>query len=302
MAQNMIEIEIINACLSFGGSKDPTKMLNGIDSYCVVKMFGKEIARTEVAMGTFDPIWHEKFPKALHELVSKEVLYNRPFFLESIDIEVYDCSKSVGDKHNKIFETRVPIASIGLFKSYRLLKCGSEGKESHDENRIFVRIGRVSNVVYDKVEHFKFQQLSSVCPVHCPLYRHLYMDFSWSPNAITYNSGLPGPTKGELIVDRYYSVEVRGLLLIHLISAYMRPSLRIVLQRHVLCHFIYPCDDGKNVFDLRCSGEWRPARTYSETSSPSPAPASCWSPICASSSSPTRSTPPRSPGAPRPCP
>lgn len=209
MSQNMIEIEIINACLSFGGSKDPTKMLNGIDSYCVVKMFGKEIARTEVAMGTFDPIWHEKFPKALHELVSKEVLYNRPFYLECIDIEVYDCSKSVGDKHIKIFETRVPIASIGLFKSYRLLKCsGSEGKESHDENRIFVRIGRVSNVVYDKVEHFRFQQLSSVCPIHCPLYRHLYMDFSWSPNAFTYNSGLPGPTKGELIMDRYYSVEV----------------------------------------------------------------------------------------------
>lgn len=209
----MIEIEIINACLSTGASKDSSKQLGGIDSYCVVKMFGKEIARTGVAFGTFDPIWHEKFPKALHELVSKEVLHNRPFYLENIDVEVYDCSKSNGDKPVKIFESRVPISNIGQFKSYKLLKCagsGSEHKDAMEENRIFVRIGRVSNVVYDKVEEFTFQPLSVVCPVHCPLYRHLYMDFSWSPSMFTYSSGLPGPSSGELLVDRYYSVEVSG--------------------------------------------------------------------------------------------
>jgi hypothetical protein len=207
----MIEIEIINACLSVGGSKDSTKSANGIDSYCVVKMFGKEIARTEVAVGTLEPIWHEKFPKALHELVHKEVPYNRPFYLENLDVEVYDCSKVLGDKHVRIFESRVPISNIGLFKSYKLLRCASassEHRESLEENRIFVRIGRVSNEIYDKVANFHFDELSRVCPVHCPLYRHLYMDFSWSPNTFTYSSGLPGPTKGELIVDRYSSVEV----------------------------------------------------------------------------------------------
>lgn len=195
-----------------GGPKEAAKTAHGIDCYCMVKMFGKEIARTEVAVGTLEPIWHEKFPKALHELVHKEVTYNRPFYLENIDLEVYDCSKTLGEKHVKIFESRVPISNIGLFKSYKLLKCsgsGTDHRESIEENRIFVRIGRVSNEVYDKVERFQFEQLSTVCPVHCPLYRHLYMDFSWSPSTFTYSSGLPGPTHGELIVDRYCSVEVQ---------------------------------------------------------------------------------------------
>lgn len=209
MSQPIIEIEIINACLSFG-AKDAAKLVNGIDSYCVVKMFGKEIARTEVSVGSFDPIWHEKFPKSLHDLDGKEVINNRPFYLESIDVEVYDCSKALGDKHNKIFETRVPISNIGLFKSYRLIKCyGSDHKEQQlEENRIFIRISRVNHPIYDQVKEFKYQQLSTICPIHCSLYRHLYMDFSWSPYAFTYSSGLPGPMKGEYAIDRYYGVEV----------------------------------------------------------------------------------------------
>lgn len=205
----MIEIEIINACLAPSG-KDAAKMLTGIDSYCIVKMFGKEIARTEISMGTFDPIWTEKFPKALHDLIAKEVVYNRPFYLENIEIEVYDASKSLGEKHVKLFETRVPISNIGQFKSYRLLKC-SGSADTYEENRIFVRISRANNQIYDKVDEFTFQALSNICPIHNPLYRHLYMDFSWSPNAFTYSSGLPGPTAGELIVDRYCCVEVSKL-------------------------------------------------------------------------------------------
>lgn len=210
----MIEIEIINACLAPSGSKDSARLLNGIDSYCIVKMFGKEIARTTISMGSFDPIWTEKFAKPLHELISKEVVYNRPFYLENIEIEVYDASKNLGDKHVKLFETRVPISHIGLFKSYRLLKCAGSGgsSESYDENRIFVRISRCNNQIYDKVDEFTYQGLSTICPVHCPMYRHLYMDFSWSPNGFTYSSGLPGPTSGELIVDRYCCVEVRNCL------------------------------------------------------------------------------------------
>lgn len=208
----MIELEIINACLS-PSTKDSLKLATGIDCICIAKLFGKEIARTQVSPGSFDPVWHEKFPKALHELITKEVVHNRPFYLESIDIEIHEISRKDGEKQVKLFETRVPISNIGLFKSYKLLKCtgsNSENKDIIDESRIFVRITRVSNSIYDKVDHFKFQQLHAVCPIHSPLYRHLYLDFSWSPSAFTYSSGLPGPTRGELVMDRYYSVEVRG--------------------------------------------------------------------------------------------
>lgn len=208
----MIELEIINACLAPGAKTDPLKVAAGIDSICIAKLFGKEIARTQVSPSSYDPVWHEKFPKALHELVTKEVTHNRPFYLENIDIEVHEISRKDGDKQVKLFETRVPISNVGLFKSYKLLKCtgsNSENKDNHDESRIFVRITRVSNTIFDRVENFKFQQLQTICPMHIPLYRHLYLDFSWSPNAFTYSSGLPGPTRGELVVDRYYCVEVR---------------------------------------------------------------------------------------------
>lgn len=206
----MIELEIINACLSTEGSKE-SKLVSGIDCICIAKLFGKEIARTQISPGSFDPVWHEKFPKALHELITKEVVHNRPFYLESIDIEVHEILRKDGDKQVKLFETRVPISNVGLFKSYKLLKCtgsNSEHKDIIDESRIFVRLTRVNNPIYDKVEHFKFQQMQVVCPIHNPLYRHLYLDFSWSPNAFTYASGLPGPTRGELAVDRYCNVEV----------------------------------------------------------------------------------------------
>ena len=213
----MIEIEVINACLATGYGKDISKQLNGIDSYCVIKIFGRELGRTELAMGTYDPIWHEKFVKSLHDLTAREILYNRPFYLESVDVEIYDASKAVGDKHVKMFETRVPISNIGQFKSYRLLRCAGSGagsstadvKDSLDENRIFVRINRLSNVIYDKVSNFKHPHLCDVCPTHSPLYRHLYMDYSWSPNTFTYTSGLPGPSSGEKARDRYHHVEVR---------------------------------------------------------------------------------------------
>jgi hypothetical protein len=208
----MIEIEVINACLAPVGvnAKDTLKYAVGIDSYCVIKSFGKELGRTELALGTYDPIWHEKFGRKITELSAKENVYNRPFYLENIDIEIYEVMKPAGEKHIKIFETKVPISNVGLFKSYRLIRSSNaaEAKESLEENRIFVKINRLSNELYDKIDNFKYFQLCDVCPTYSPLYRHLYMDFSWSPSNFTYTSGLPGPSTGERCLDKYHYVEV----------------------------------------------------------------------------------------------
>jgi hypothetical protein len=122
-----------------------------------------------------------------------------------------------GDKHMKLFETRILISDVGKFRSYRLLRCPNSGsgsshteiKESFEESRIFVKMNRLSDEIYDSVKSFKYSTLSHICPVHSPFFRHLYMDFSWSPNAFTYTSGLPGPTTGEKAKDRYHDVEVK---------------------------------------------------------------------------------------------
>lgn len=74
----MIEIEIINASLesAVGGTT--------IDPYCIVKLYGREIARTQTCPDSFEPIWNEKFSKTYIDLSFKETIHNRPFFLESL--------------------------------------------------------------------------------------------------------------------------------------------------------------------------------------------------------------------------
>jgi Ca2+-dependent lipid-binding protein len=76
----MIEIEIINASLenSLAGLS--------LDPFCIVKLFGREIARTQSSSDSTDPIWNEKFCKSYSELSIKERIYNRPFFLEALGL------------------------------------------------------------------------------------------------------------------------------------------------------------------------------------------------------------------------
>ena len=79
----MIEIEIINASLesTVGGAS--------IDPYCLVKLYGREIARTQTCLDSFEPIWNEKFSRTYSELSFKEKVHNRPFFLESLGRKIF---------------------------------------------------------------------------------------------------------------------------------------------------------------------------------------------------------------------
>ena len=236
----MIEIEVINACLCpvVSNSKDSSRYALGIDSYCVLKSNTKEIARTELCRTTLEPIWNEKFVKPIHELSNKEKIYNRPFYLEYLDVEVYEApsysnsltgasSKAPSStentkQHVKIFESRVPLCTIGYFKSYRLISTTGAGNGTGSatwsamdgpgggESRIFIRISPPleDSGVYSNISHFCHNQLCEEYPPHHPLFRHLYLDFDWSPWGLTYNWGLPGPRCGEELVDRYECVEV----------------------------------------------------------------------------------------------
>ena len=79
----MIEIEIINASL------ESSAVGITVDTFCVVKLFGREIARTFSCPDNIEPIWNEKFTKTYSELSIKEKIYNRPFFLETLGLSNY---------------------------------------------------------------------------------------------------------------------------------------------------------------------------------------------------------------------
>lgn len=197
----MIEIEIINASLL------STKGSNGIDSFCVLKIHGKEVGRTSPAINTFEPIWNEKFEKDYDDVCQLEKSNCRPFFFEFFDVEVHEVSQS---KTAKIYETRIPFININSFKGYKLLKANMVDQSPFEYGRIFVRITRLFTTehVYKSISNFSYIQLSDLCPPASPYYRHLYVDFEWSPLTFTYRTGLPGPLVNEVVIDQYENVEV----------------------------------------------------------------------------------------------
>ena len=48
------------------------------------------------------------------------------------------------------------------------------------------------------------------------------MDVNWNPDGFSYNGALPGPTCGELVIDRYNNVEVINLNISHITSFYFQ--------------------------------------------------------------------------------
>ncbi|KAJ1397269.1 hypothetical protein B484DRAFT_407038, partial [Ochromonadaceae sp. CCMP2298] len=191
----MIEILIINA---YFFDRDAAKYAS-LETYCVIKSFGKELERTAATRGT-EPIYSEKFTLPLDALAAREGPNNRPFFLETLEVEVWEGS-------SKLYETRIPIANVGLFKSYRLISCGGGGQEDREDSRLFVRMNRLEDDLYDTAKSFLPTQLCEQCPPHLPLYGHLFMDFAWSAAAFSYRAALAGPSCGELLGDCYHHVE-----------------------------------------------------------------------------------------------
>lgn len=61
----------------------------------------------------------------------------------------------------------------------------------------------------DCYSSFHHNELIAEYPPYHPLFRHLYIDWDWSQWGFTYDWGLPGPRYGELLVDRFDSVEWR---------------------------------------------------------------------------------------------
>ena len=111
-------------------------------------------------------------------------------------------------KHaHKIGETIVPLSEIGNIKWYRLVT--REGKKKISTvGQAMIRLNIVDASLKTRLDTFNYAQLCKVFPPNNQIYRHLYIDFSLSMTASTYFGGLPGPTKGELILDKYDFVKL----------------------------------------------------------------------------------------------
>lgn len=219
--QKMLEIEIINATLDWTAistSSSDNKNSYSPDTICVIKLFSKEIARTSPCYNSAEPVWSEKFVKTYNDLVTREKVYQRPFYLETLQIEIVDAHKS-SDRNSVLFEARVPITNVGTFKSYRLIKCANSTETSKLEyhnsinpGNIFIRMNLLANDFLSSTITLARTQLCEALPSWSPMYRHLYLNWSFSPNSFSYSGGLPGPACGELIIDKYNNVEVTIIL------------------------------------------------------------------------------------------
>jgi hypothetical protein len=211
----MIEIEVINAVLpAISFYRENAKSSQAASVYCNFKLNGKDIGRTTTSWRSYDPCWNEKFVKEYQDLNTRERINNRPFYLEHIEVEIFEISPTNPEKSMKIYETRVPLSNIGLFKAYKLIRSNtSKSDERVDmeitENcRIFIRINQIEHELYQHMPSLNYSELVNVLSPKSLLYRHLYIDLDWSPWSFTYRYGLAGPLGGEIVIDKYDCVEV----------------------------------------------------------------------------------------------
>lgn len=173
---------------------------------CVIKFQGNEIARTEAASAA--ATWNQRFPLNHFDLIGLETVYNRPFYLEYIELEIIQ-------KGNKILESRVPLTCIDKpFSFYKLLR--PEGQESkhdkhHEASYILLGIQCVDTAIREWVPSFDRCELRQVLPEQ-PNLHFLYASLENRSPSMTYRFGLPGPTCGEQLIDIHKNVEVRFLV------------------------------------------------------------------------------------------
>ncbi len=183
----------------------------------------------------------------------KERSHQRPCYMEMIDVEVYEVSPTNLDKSTKIYETKVPLRNAFFKSYRLMPPCSgssstangvnddmavsntgctasmgsgnihhgsgghgggsSSGEGDVEHCRVFIRISRQYHNLFAHITSLQPLELRQVLPPSSKRYRHLYLDFQHNTSGFTYRTGLPGPTVGELLMDRYEYCEVRKYLL-----------------------------------------------------------------------------------------
>lgn len=187
--------------------------------YLTIEFNLNEIYKTNYSNENINPIWHEIKEINLNDLRSKEKDYNRPLFLEYLYIYIYLYNEK-NNSNEKIAETRVLLANIGPPQFYRLIK-PDINNNIHNMNNLesSKQVGQLLFAItlteddYGEGRIVGYQSLHEEMSTKMIKYAPLFLNFDLSPLSLIGADPLPGPLVGEMILDRYESVEVNNIVI-----------------------------------------------------------------------------------------
>jgi hypothetical protein len=182
--------------------------------YVTIHFDRTEIHRTGMGIYTDpnEPIWSDVVMKPIDELRGKERDHNRPLFLESFRVYVH----VMVDKNSSeiIAETRVSLCNLALPIWYKLIKPEGGGSSSvFSPSKEAGSLLLALTLTEDPLGEGRivgFQSLHDELMNKRIQCSPLFLNFDLSPLSLIGADPLPGPSHGEMILDRYETVEVEA--------------------------------------------------------------------------------------------
>lgn len=175
-----------------------------------IRYCGKELGKTMAAhYSNGNPTWNYRCERNLKfDLCRKEIDNKRPFFFEYISIDIWDFS---GKNPEKVGEARVYLAGVNTVQWYRVLFGSHISHDSHSS--ISVGITIEDPQLLKDIELYKRIELSQLYSPSIQCYKHLFinLDDSLCTEDILGLKGLPCPSSGEYILDKYDTVDYKIL-------------------------------------------------------------------------------------------
>jgi hypothetical protein len=182
--------------------------------YVSIHLDRTEVHRTELGVYTDpnEPIWSDAVIKPIDELRGRERDHNRPLFLEYFRV----CVHVMVDKNSSeiIAETRVSLSNLALPLWYKLIK--PEGNGSSPNFSPSKEVGSLLIALTLTEDPLGEGRIVGFQSLHDELMNKriqcspLSLNFDLSPLSLIGADPLPGPSHGEMILDRYETVEVEA--------------------------------------------------------------------------------------------
>jgi len=172
--------------------------------YCVVRFEKRELGKTSPYVeNTHEPFWNENFSIPFHNLEDKVLENQRPLFFEYLEVELH-----LSESSECVAVARVNLINFRRPEWCRFI-CTSGKLQGSPCGRVLV--GLVVNSQHsESFKDISMLPLTKVLSPSFPQYSPLYINFqvnSTQSNDNMFCSHLPGPTEGEVLVDRHTYVE-----------------------------------------------------------------------------------------------
>jgi hypothetical protein len=180
--------------------------------YATILYENQEIHRTAISSEISDPIWQEVVMKPLDELRGRERDQNRPLFFEHFKVIVYQ----IIDRNNNvetIGETRVSLLNLGTPQWYKLIKQEKDPSNNFSPSKdagLLLFALTLSEDILGEGRIVGYQSLHDEIMNKRIQCSPLFLNFDLSPLSLIGADPMPGPSVGEIILDRHETVEVEA--------------------------------------------------------------------------------------------